>query len=161
MSNVIAFPYQGQDIRFSTNGWINATEIAKCHGKRLDHWLENTETERYMQSLAKHLNTPDSGDLICTQRGRGGGTWLHPKLAVAFARWIDVDFGVWADMQIDQLLRGDISATEHYAAATEALENRRELASAQGRGLAQWRWQKQPLQERVEYWQRQLQMKLL
>lgn len=36
----------------------------------------------------------------------GGGTWLHSKLAVVFARWLDVHFAVWCDQQIDALLRG-------------------------------------------------------
>lgn len=34
------------------------------------------------------------------------GTWLHPKLAVRFAQWLDVRFAVWCDAQIDALLKG-------------------------------------------------------
>lgn len=34
----------------------------------------------------------------------GGGTWLHPKLAVAFARWLSVEFAVWCDLTIDSLI---------------------------------------------------------
>lgn len=30
---------------------------------------------------------------------------MHPKLAVHFARWLDVRFAVWCDMQIDKLLK--------------------------------------------------------
>ncbi|OAM32416.1 hypothetical protein A7P96_02000 [Eikenella sp. NML03-A-027] len=40
---------------------------------------------------------------------RGGieqGTWLHPKLAVHFARWLDPKFAVWCDEQIEQILSG-------------------------------------------------------
>ncbi len=36
----------------------------------------------------------------------GGGTWFHPKLAVPFARWLDTQFAVWCDFQIEGLLRG-------------------------------------------------------
>jgi hypothetical protein len=32
------------------------------------------------------------------------GTWLHPKLAVIFARWLSPDFAVWCDEQIEALL---------------------------------------------------------
>ena len=32
------------------------------------------------------------------------GTWLHPKLAVAFARWCDIDFALWCDEQIEALI---------------------------------------------------------
>ena len=31
---------------------------------------------------------------------------MHPRLAVAFARWLDVRFGVWCDDQIFQILSG-------------------------------------------------------
>lgn len=56
--------------------------------------------------------------LVVTKRGaptNGGGTWLHPKLAVMFARWLDAKFAIWCGLQIDAQLRGNGS---HWAAAT-------------------------------------------
>lgn len=94
MNNVIPFHYQGQAVRFNSEGWINATEIAKRERKRLDKWLATQETQDYIDALGRHLNTPKKGDLIKAVRGRSGGTWLHPKLAVAFARWVSADFAV-------------------------------------------------------------------
>ncbi len=38
----------------------------------------------------------------------GGGTWAHPKLAVFFARWLDVRFAVWCDLMVDEILRGRV-----------------------------------------------------
>lgn len=35
----------------------------------------------------------------------GGGTWLHPKLGIAFARWLDPFFALWCDEQIESILR--------------------------------------------------------
>lgn len=160
MKNVIPFPYQDQIVRFNVDGWINATDIAKRFGKRIDHWLDNAETQRYMESLARHLNTPDSGYLIKTQRGRSGGTWLHPKMGVAFARWVDVDFGVWADMQIDALLRGDLNAMQRYEQACQQLDSQIAKGSMAGRELANHRWQKPLLEARADYWREQLQMSL-
>ncbi|WP_079550844.1 KilA-N domain-containing protein [Vreelandella subglaciescola] len=47
------------------------------------------------------LNSQNPGDLSYglseTTRGRYGGTWAHPKLAVFFARWLDVRFSVACD----------------------------------------------------------------
>lgn len=46
--------------------------------------------------------------LLNTKRGspeNGGGTWLHPKLGVAFARWLSADFAVWCDIQIEQIIK--------------------------------------------------------
>ena len=37
---------------------------------------------------------------------RGHGTWAHPKLAVFFARWLDVRFAVWCDVMIEDILKG-------------------------------------------------------
>lgn len=160
--NVIPFEYKGQPVSFNTQGWINATEIAKRFDKRPGDWLKQDETREYVAILAESL-TCDPESLVKTSRARvdrGGGTWLHPKLGVRFAQWLDLRFAVWCDLQIDRVLRGDLNAREQYEQAAAQLADRCDLASAQGRGLAAWRWQKGPLQQRVEYWRDQLQMSL-
>jgi len=160
MSNIIPFPYQGQAVRFSADGWINATDIAKRFGKRPAEWLRLPETERYLAALARHLNVGFSHNLIRAQRGRNGGTWLHPKLAVHFARWLDDDFAVWCDMQIDALLREKPDAWRHLEIAEERLEEQNRRGSNAGRELARHRWEKPPKAAEVEYWRNQLQMTL-
>ncbi|HBP1896764.1 TPA: DNA-binding protein [Pseudomonas aeruginosa] len=159
-SNVIPFHYQGKPVRFNSDGWINATDIAAAHGMRLDNWLRNKETEAYIEALARHLNTSDSRDLIRGQRGRGGGTWLHPKLAVAFARWISPDFAVWADLHIDALLRGELTEKQAFDRACKQLEDGRQLASLHGKGLADWKFKKPMLEHRVDEMHDRLQMVL-
>ena len=106
-SNIIRLNYQGLNVGFTGDGWFNATLAAEKFGKRVDHWLKSQETKEYIKALASHLNTPKRGDLIHTKRGKNGGTWLHPKLAVAFTRWLSPDFSVWCDCQIDGLIRGN------------------------------------------------------
>lgn len=160
MNSVIPFHYQGQAVRFNTDGWINATDVAGRYEKRVDHWLANAETKQYIQALAEALNTRDSGDLILTKRGRGGGTWLHPKLAVAFARWLDVKFAVWADLHIDALLHGELNERQQFERACRALNDARKLASLGGKELASWRWKKPGLECQVDHWREQLQMTL-
>jgi hypothetical protein len=90
--------YQGQPVRFNSDGWLDATAIAKRYGKKPAHWLELPATQSYMAALARRLgggvnvgksdilNVGKSHNLVWGQRGRAGGTWLHPKMAVAFAR---------------------------------------------------------------------------
>lgn len=160
MSNIIPFHYQGQPVRFNSDGWINATDIASSHGLRLDNWLRNKETEAYIEALARHFNTSDSRDLIRGQRGRGGGTWLHPKLAVAFARWISPDFAVWADLHIDALLRGELTEKQQFDRACKRLSDAKDIASLSGRELAKFRWAKPVLEHDVDHWRRQLQLTL-
>lgn len=160
MNCVVPFHYQGQAVRFNGDGWINATDIAASKGLRLDNWLRNKETESYIEALERHLNTSDSRDLILTQRGRKGGTWLHPKLAISFARWISPDFAVWCDLHIDALLRGEMSEKQQFNRACKLLSDAQQVASISGRKLAQWRLQKPLLIHEVEHWKQQLQMTL-
>ena len=43
-------------------------------------------------------NNGNSGvDLIQSRQGHGGGTWVHPQVAVDLARWISAPFAVWMD----------------------------------------------------------------
>lgn len=165
MSNVIPMEYDGQPVDFSAEGWINATKVAKRFGRRPNDWLALGTTVEYMAALNRHFfsDTGKSGNenLVRTQRGGAHqGTWLHPKMAVAFARWLDVDFQVWCDAQIDALLRGNVAPLEQFNRACKALNGRKELASAQGRGLAAWRFEKPALEYSVAYWLRELQMTL-
>lgn len=105
--NIIRLDYQGLDVGFTPDGWFDATAAAERFGKRVADWLENQETKDYIQNLALYLNVPKERDLISAKRGRNGGTWLHPKLAVPFARWLDTRFAIWCDLQIDGLIRGN------------------------------------------------------
>lgn len=80
--NIVPLNYKGEAIRFNTDGWINATDIAKRFGKRLDHWLSNAETLEYVRALdevysgepSKILHTRDSGYVKTSKarKDRGG-----------------------------------------------------------------------------------------
>lgn len=159
-NNVIPFHYKGQPVRFNTGGWINATDVAKRFGKRPAEWLRLPDTAKYMDALARHLNMGESHLLIMATKGRSGGTWLHPKVAVAFARWLDVDFAVWCDLHIDALLRGELTEKQAFDQACKQLEDGRQLASLHGKGLAAWKGKKPALEYRVEEARDRLQMVL-
>ena len=92
-------------ITFNDEGWFNATEAAKSFNKETAQWLRLPGTVEYMAALAESIPVEITG-LVATKRGQHGGTWLHPKLGVAFARWLDVRFAVWCDAQIDAIIRG-------------------------------------------------------
>lgn len=112
---------------------------------------------------AKILRLAKDTGLIITRAGSpetGGGTWLHPKLAVAFARWLDVDFAVWCDLHIDALLRGELDEQRRFNQACAALANRQKKASMSASDLAKWRWRKPGLERELEYRRNQLQMML-
>lgn len=150
-------------MRFNSDGWINATDVAKRYGKKPIKWLELPSTKSYMAALERHLcHEVRKSDfkLVETARGRSAGTWLHPKLAVAFARWLDDDFAVWCDLHIDALLRGELNEKQQFDRACKALADGQQVASLSGQKLAQWRWQKPGLVHQVEHWKQQLQLTL-
>lgn len=120
---IVTASYQGFEVTFNEDGWFNATVVAEKFGKRVADWLENRETKQYMDAVARLLNVPDLAHLIRARRGRNGGTWLHPKLAVAYGRWISPDFAAWCDFQIDAILHGkhprfDWKRSRHAAASS-------------------------------------------
>ncbi|MBY0455485.1 MAG: KilA-N domain-containing protein [Burkholderiaceae bacterium] len=149
MTGIITCTYQGHAVAYQDNGWFNATQAAAKFGKEPRDWLRLHETCDYIAAFARHhtmefnpvfadrkasekVQGGNSGfrpelksapGLIAVKRGApssGGGTWLHPKLAVAFARWLDVDFAVWCDAQIDNIIRGkdDWHSKRHAAASS-------------------------------------------
>ncbi|WP_438279709.1 KilA-N domain-containing protein [Pseudomonas alabamensis] len=165
-SNVIPFHYQGQAVRFNSDGWINATDVAKRFGKRPVDWLRLPSSLNYLKALARALGLDTEvgkshfGLVETVRGGKGQGTWLHSKLAVAFARWLDDDFAVWADLHIDALLRGELNEKQQFDRACRALSAGQQVASLSGRELARWKGRKPALEHQVDYWREQLQMTL-
>ena len=109
--------YGEMSVQFQENGFINATAIAKQFGKRTENYLRADETKAYITALQKYLFLPENSitqksvikqnQLVIVKSGApetGGGTWLHPKLAIHFARWLNADFAVWCDLEIERIL---------------------------------------------------------
>jgi len=124
MSKLIKADFNSSLITFNDDGWINATEVASQYGKRPNDWLASTETQEYISKL----NTRISGNLIETKKGKNGGTWLHPKLAIMFARWLSIDFSIWCDEQIDNIIHGkqadiDWNMLRHASKSTNKVAN--------------------------------------
>lgn len=120
MKDIITMNYEGTDLVFTEDGFFNATLAAAKYGKKPAQWLRLGVTKEYVEALCefhtskgssvcqKHTAIRSAEDLVVTVNGgTSPGTWLHPKLAVAFARWLDVKFSVWCDNQIDLLLRNE------------------------------------------------------
>lgn len=109
---VVTADYNGVEFTFQDDGWFNATAAAKCYDRECYEWLRLPETMRYLAALERHYK-PGESRFVKTSRGGNtrksgiAGTWLHPKLAVRFSQWLDMDFAIWCDEQIDRLLRGE------------------------------------------------------
>ncbi len=97
----------------NTDGFINGTAMCVAHGKDIYDWLRQDSVFDLVAALARRLGLEpktgknrDSGatrvsaiypTLIVVKRGspdNGGGTWIHPKLAVHVAQYCNVDFAL-------------------------------------------------------------------
>jgi len=119
---IVTLDYQGHAIAYQDDGWFNATQAAAKFNKVPHDWMRLPATVEYIDALArKYGKFPH----LKTKRGATGGTWLHPRLAVRFAQWLDTDFAVWCDEQIDSLLRGkdDWRKLRHQAASSFKVAN--------------------------------------
>lgn len=96
-------------VPFTGEAFFNATVAAKAFGKLPGDWLRNKETQKYVDALRAALAMEQDQLVIVRQGGYPNeqGTWLHPKLVVAFARWLHPEFAVWCDMQVEEILRGN------------------------------------------------------
>lgn len=87
---------------------VNATEMAKPFDKRPETWLKSQRTKDLTHSLAVTLNS-ETADLIKVKQGGNEkiqqGTWLHRKLALQFAMFLDVNFALWVGDQIEVLMK--------------------------------------------------------
>lgn len=113
---VITRDYQGMAFQFREDGYFNMTKAAKHFGKDLSNFMRSPDTFEYLEALEGTVKSTDHPpSLVEAKRGwhlnPEVGTWGHPKLAVFFARWLDVKFAVWCDMVIDDLLRGKAEVT--------------------------------------------------
>ena len=100
------------------DGFINATAMCTAHGKKIDSWFRTRDTLELFEVLAIDLSVPInysnlsnldvsrlSGtkyskifpNLVFSRGGspeNGGGTWLHPDLAIQLAQWCNKFFAI-------------------------------------------------------------------
>lgn len=160
MNNVIHLDFEGRPVEFSADGWLNATKIAKTFGLDPYEWQRLPDTKRYLDGLKRRYGEIPYVRKSRARSDRGGGTWISPKLAVKFARWLSVDFEIWCDEQIDRLLHGVPSALDYFHRACRKYDDRKSLASLHGRGLNEWRRDEPALGFEVERGRGLLQMTL-
>jgi hypothetical protein len=105
------------------NGFINATAMAVAHGKRISDWFDNDPTIELLTALAEDLGLEINyaisrnstiasisaayPDLVLSKRGApesGGGTWIHPDLAVQLAQWCNPAFAIQVSRWIREWL---------------------------------------------------------
>lgn len=99
MSDLVTRSWNNTPIaRRTTDGYVNATAMCKANGKRWKDYRESDRCQRYLDALESVAGI-SVHDLVESRSGGagGGGTWVHPQVAVDLARWISAEFAVWMD----------------------------------------------------------------
>lgn len=118
ISLLSAEEYQGAAVSFRTaDGYVNATEMAKAVApgrlsKIPTHFLRLDSTRRFINALTDdlgklgNLNLPTAKLVEVRHGGIAAGTWMHPDLALEFARWLSPEFAIWTNRVIRRVLAG-------------------------------------------------------
>jgi len=110
MRQLTKYAYEGHDIQFDVvDGKVmaNATAMCKVFGKKPSHWLELEAAKKYIKAIARKNGISDN-QLVTTKPGsteNGGGTWINESLLLRLAGWLNIDFEIWMDERIAELLR--------------------------------------------------------
>ena len=129
------YKYNNKEITFQLTGkegvMINATQMVKAfEGKRINNYLRMEETQELVRALIRR-KSPSIGETLFSAslsvnelakidnsilrviKGGSGeqGTWMCEDLALDFAQWLSVDFKLWCNDRIKELLTIGFTAT--------------------------------------------------
>ncbi|MCP9913197.1 KilA-N domain-containing protein [Cyanobium sp. BA20m-14] len=94
---LVSRSWKGTPISLRTSdGYVNDTAMCKANNKQWSKYRESDRCQTYLDALAE-TSVIRMFDLIESRQGQGGGTWVHPQVAVDLARWISAPFAVWMD----------------------------------------------------------------
>lgn len=97
------------DVLFSETAFFNATVAGKVFGKEPHAWLRSKDCKEYVEALREKHGLEQNQLVRTVNGGNYPGTWLHNKLAVPYARWLNVQFAIWCDEIIYSLITGKSS----------------------------------------------------
>lgn len=110
---ILEFIYNGIEINFLANGnenvMVDATQMAKIFGKRIDVFLKTDHANDFINELEL---TPFGGRSEPLKREEiikirnGVNTFFHRILALKFAAWLDTKFELWVFSTIDKIILG-------------------------------------------------------
>jgi len=97
---IVNIEFFGEEMYFDISG------VASKFGKKLSRWENLDATKEYIDKLSDGyaIVTELLPELIIR---KGNSAYLHRSIFVNFARWVNVEFSVWADRVIWDVLTGE------------------------------------------------------
>lgn len=156
--------FEGSEIELITHDgevWARGTQIGYALGyanpRQKIHDIYHRNSDEFTETMTAVIELPSKQGVQKTRIFSLRGAHLlamfaRTDKAKAFRRWV-LDI-------LDTIAKGGEYAKQQWEQARQALEDRREQASEEGRGLAAWRWSKQPLVGNENYWRERMQLAL-
>ena len=113
----LEFIYQDTQIAFilgnEKNVMVNATEMAKAFGKRVDNYLRLDTTKSLISALIQDQKNEFVPSDVSEQKiiyTTNKATYFHRILALDFAAWLDLNFRLWIFKTMDDIIFGTAKA---------------------------------------------------
>jgi len=104
-----------------SDDYVNVTLWCKKFAKTFYEFKRISTTEAFIESLCTNLNSAPAL-IIETKRGKGGGTWIHPLLAIKLAEWLSPDFEVFVKQTFAAYLKADMALADSIVERSDDLE---------------------------------------
>jgi hypothetical protein len=116
-----------------TDGYLNATNMCKINGKRLNDYYRLEQTQEYLNELSSDTGYPVT---VLMEVKRGGnpkeqGTWVHPNVAIHLAQWLSPKFSVAVSKWVHRFMYGDLTLIEEIKQNNIAMQKQLEESKLQ------------------------------
>ncbi len=148
-------------IRVDESGMICLTDMWKASGKSESespyHYLRNKQTKEFLAELEKNHES-----VVFTERGVHGGTYGGKFVAYDYAAWLNPGFKYAAYKVLDDYFTGELQHRNSLSAQLNMkcheFDQKKDMASFCGQGLAAWRYTKPGLIAEINSLANQLQI---
>lgn len=109
MSDIAPIFYGDVQVRYNDKGLICLTDMFSAAGspenKDPRQWKRKSGQE-FIDFVANNLNVP-TGHIYQSSKGRGGATWAHWQIALAYAKYLSPEFHAWANQVVKERIEED------------------------------------------------------
>lgn len=116
-SQVFLYNQKPVIIQLESDGMVNSTKLAKNFGKqkRPQLWLRTKAAQEYISAYSDDAQICASSlTATIVGRGRNQGTYMHPDIAIEYARWLNPRFGIWCNLRIQELLKNGYTVSDEF-----------------------------------------------
>ena len=97
-----------------SDGYINASRLAKSGGKKCYDYFANGTTQLFLDKLSIKLSISKNALVESRHGGINRGTWIHPQVATHFAAWISSEFAACVSGWIERAKAQDPDIQAEY-----------------------------------------------